>query len=347
MLGSVQWQQGELLTSKRIHNGWGSWSKIVAEHGLGDQLVAPVTSKEATSEQDFAARFHVAGTAALLSLLLRWSLRALDSGLKAFAQHVLASLLKACLQGEDFEVKVERPVAGQLQIDDCMVWVSGMCSCPQLAHPQLDHELQRLQSLGFLQDGKAPLLRCLQALGGNRALTRHTALVLSCVAKVMEATFDEAFGACSDMLSSNFRPAKRSRLDYEVSESIALGELGEQQAGRKKPVRLHGSLVSRLWKGLKGTRGPSAPQDEVLLRYYLSSRFHLAGAKFMSVAMDAGRIGKLDLMCAVVVARSCQTSLPVAACMPPQAISKGRTPPDIALLQHRFPNQLEDVSHLV
>jgi hypothetical protein len=78
-------------------------------------------------------------------------------------------------------------------------------------------------------------------------------------------------------------------------------------------------LASRIWKGLKGCHGPKAPVASVLLRYFLSSRMHLAQASSMSVAIDASRVGKKEILAGVVVARSAISGDPVAACMPPQA----------------------------
>ena len=143
---------------------------------------------------------------------------------------------------------------------------------------------------------------------------------------MVEARFDEVFGSCSDMFESSFKPLKRCRLDFEVSEAIAYGQLGgSSSSGAPQPgvqtqaVRVHGAVASRIWKGLKGGHGPKAPVENVLLRYFLSSRMHLTSASSMSVAIDASRVGKREILAGVVVARSGISGDPVAACMPPQA----------------------------
>ena len=326
LLCHVAWAEGsdELLVSKRINNYWATWLGQLAPYNLEHQMVPPAASRAKVCQAAVVprGRFHLVGTCALLALAWNWVCHARDQGLKRFASAFLQGLAHALFEDKDFEVTVEIPdhAATDVVIDSGKVWLPGLLAVPRLRTPEFERAL--MQS-GLNKDPEAPIMKLLHAMAKQRPLQPHVNIITRAMAKVAEASFDTVFGPCSSLLHSNLKLGKRSRMDYETAKAIAYGDFAEKADG--KPLRVHSALAGRLWKGLRGSRGPEAPHEEVLLRYFLSSRLHFHGAKHLSVAMDAGRIGKKDLMCAVVVGRSASSGTPVAACMPPQVIFINRT----------------------
>ena len=306
--------------SKHIVNCWAAWGKRWDSFGLGAQAHRPPGRDAQHGSDRGGFAYHTVSTLCLLHLLAYVVRHGRDKAAKLSSLSFLQLFVALCFTA-DLQVGVDLPSGGGAQhldvtIDDGFVWVESLACCILW-----DSELfmDKVSQAPSFKGGKVGFLDMLHACESHRGLRMAVHGLLMCLSKVLDATFDELFGVCSDPLSAGYKPEKRKRLDYELASTIARGGVG---AGTEA-IAVHPPLAARIWRALGGSRGPSAPQDKVLLRYFFEARRQFTFGGSMSVALDAGRVGKREWMCGVLVAAcgkgSSSSGQTLACAMPPQA----------------------------
>ena len=307
--------------SKHIVNCWAAWSKRWDSFALGAQAHKPPGRDAQHGSDRGGFAYHTVSTLRLLHLLAYVVRHDRDKAAKLSSLSFLKLFVAFCFTADLLQVGVDLPSGGGVQhldvtIDDGFVWAESLACCMMW-----DSELfmDKVSQAPSFKGGKVGFLDMLHACESHRGLRMAVHGFLTCLSKVLDAAFDELFGVCSDPMSAGYKPEKRKRLDYELAFTIARGGVG---AGTDA-IFVHPPLAARIWRALGGSRGPSAPQDKVLLRYFFEARRRFTFGGSMSVALDAGRVGKREWVCGVLAAAcgkgSSSSGRALAYAMPPQA----------------------------
>lgn len=267
---------------------------------------------------------HTVGTRALVHLLNVWS-EAKDLALVGSAAELRQCMLKRVLRST-LDVRIALPVAGgrpprafEVTIEGCNLRFEGLGDTDDRSASLLFLRCQRLDGDGSSLISLVDIFQvCMSCLG--RWLWFYKQLVAA-----VSYLFDEGFGECEfdrGPWRAGFTIAPKRRVDLDVSSSLALGKIGDTTGVNSSTMR---QVLGGL--GLCGDRTYEGGEEQVMMRYWESGRFHFSHCDSLSIAADASEVGGQSLMFVCVcgrAARGLDEGRSFAAWPPPQVVRDAR-----------------------